>query len=202
MSAVAYENLRGDSLEAGKRFQRLEEEFAETEYGELALQRREARSGGAIAKLQRSLKGIGGVLKPGEEIALLALEPIRLIQFRRRENTGFALRAQRRGDDQGARAYYERSLEEQLKILERFTCWATYLGEEGFFPEAIELYRQTLAFDPNYLQAYYRLYGAFIAEAEEDSANAYLQHLLRRDAGIHRLDMLVNSIHAGRWRDA
>ena len=45
------------------------------------------------------------------------------------------------------------------------------------------MYRQTLEFDPNYLQAYYRLYDSFIAEAEEDSANVYLQHLLRRDAG-------------------
>ena len=75
VSAVAFENLRGDTLEAENRYIRLEEDFAETEYGELALQRREARSGGTIAKLQRSLKGIGGVLKPGEEIALLALEP-------------------------------------------------------------------------------------------------------------------------------
>lgn len=184
VSAVAYENLRGDSLEAEKRFQRLEEEFAETEYGELALQRREARSGGTIAKLQRSLKGIGGVLKPGEEIALLALEPDTLDSVSEaRKYMGFALRAQRRGDDQGARAYYERSLEEQLKNPRALYLLGNLSWEEGFFPEAIELYRQTLAFDPNYLQAYYRLYGAFIAEAEEDSANAYLQHLLRRDAG-------------------
>ena len=184
VSAVAFENLRGDTLEAEKRYLRLEEEFAETEYGELALQRREARSGGTIAKLQRSLKGIGGVLKPGEEIALLALEPDTLDSVSKaRKYMGLALRAQRHGDEQGARSYYERSLEEQLKNPRALYLLGNLSWEEGFFPEAIELYRQTLEFDPNYLHAYYRLYDAFIAEAKEDSANVYLQHLLRRDAG-------------------
>ena len=74
-------------------------------------------------------------------------------------------------------------MEEQLKNPRALYLLGNLSWEEGFFPEAIELYRQTLEFDPNYLQAYYRLYDAFIAEAKEDSANVYLQHLLRRDAG-------------------
>ena len=184
LNAVAFEDLRGDTLEAERRYERLEREFAETFYGELAAERKLARSEGRIAKLRRSLKGIGGILKPGEEIALLALEPDTLDSVSEaRKYMGFALRAERRGDKKDARAHYERSLEEQLKNPRALYLLGNLSWEEGFFSDAREFYRQTLGFDPNYLQAYYRLFGVYVAEAEEDSANAYLQQLLRRDVG-------------------
>ncbi len=183
LSAVAYEDVRGDTLQVDQRYRRLEEEFAETRYGEIALLRREARTDGSVAKLERSLKAVGGVLKPGEEMALLALEPDTLDSASlSRKYMGFALRADRRGDKSSARSYYERSLEEQLRNPRALNLLANLSWEEGFFSEATELYRQTLSFDPNNLQAHYRLFAIHISEAEEDSANSYLQQLLRRDA--------------------
>ncbi len=183
LSAVAYDDLRGDTLQVEQRYRRLEEEFAETRYGDLALQRRAAQSDGSVAKLERSLKAVGGVLKPGEEMALLALEPDTLDSASlSRKYMGFALRADRRGDKSSARSYYERSLEEQLRNPRALYLLGNISWDEGFFSEATELYRQTLSFDPNNLQAHYRLFAIHIAEAEEDSANSYLQQLLRRDA--------------------
>ncbi|MFT7693609.1 MAG: tetratricopeptide (TPR) repeat protein [Candidatus Latescibacterota bacterium] len=183
LSAVAYEDLRGDTLEAEQRYAYLEENFRETRYGELAVQRREARADGLVAKLERSLKAVGGVLKPGEYIEVLALEPDTLDTVAiARKYMGFALRAHRRGEIKTARVFYERSLEEQLNNAQGLYLLGNLSWDEGFFKEAIELYRQTLSFAPNHLHTHYRLFGAFLAEAEEDSANFYLRQLLKRDA--------------------
>jgi len=183
LSAVAYEDVRGDTLEAGERYAYLEENFRETRYGELAAERRAARAGGLVAKLERSLKAVGGVLKPGEYIDVLALEPDTLDTVAlARKYMGFALRAHRRGETKTARVFYERSLEEQLNNAQGLYLLGNLSWDEGFFDEAIELYRQTLSFSPSHLNTHYKLFGAFLAEAEEDSANFYLQQLLRRDA--------------------
>ncbi len=183
LSAVAFEDLRGDTLEAERRYEYLEKDFRETRYGELAAQRREARAAGLVAKLERGLKAVGGVLKPGEDIEVLALEPDTLDSVAlARKYMGFALRADRRGDKKTARDFYERSLEEQLNNAQGLYLLGKLSWDEGFFKEAIELYRQTLSFSPNHLNAHYRLFGAFLAEAEEDSANFYLQQLIKRDA--------------------
>jgi tetratricopeptide (TPR) repeat protein len=183
LSAVAFEDMRGDTLEADRRYEYLEKDFSETRYGELAVQRREARASGLVAKLERGLKAVGGVLKPGEHIEVLALEPDTLDSVSlARKYMGFALRADRRGDKKTARDFYERSLEEQLNNAQGLYLLGKLSWDEGFFTEAIELYRQTLSFAPNHLNAHYRMFGAFLAEAEEDSAYFYLQQLLKRDA--------------------
>jgi tetratricopeptide (TPR) repeat protein len=83
---------------------------------------------------------------------------------------------------QTARSFYERSLEQQLNNAEGLYLLGNISWEDGFFKEAIELYRQTLSFTPTHLKTHYRLFGAFVAEAEEDSANYYLKQLLKRDA--------------------
>jgi tetratricopeptide (TPR) repeat protein len=175
--------VRGDTLEAERRFALLEEKFRETRYGELAVARREARAAGLVAKLERSLKAVGGQLKPGEYIEVLATEPDTLDSVALgRKYMGFALRAHRRGELQTARSFYERSLEQQLNNAEGLYLLGNISWEDGFFKEAIELYRQTLSFTPTHLKTHYRLFGAFVAEAEEDSANYYLKQLLKRDA--------------------
>lgn len=182
LAASSYENIIGDTLEAERRYQRLAEDFAETRFGRLAEERKEVREGGLIAKLERSLKSIGGQLRPGEHIELLALEPDTLDSVSlARKHLGFAQRAQRRGDMKVARGFYEQSIEEQFNNPKALYQLGNITWEEGFFDDAIELYNQAMAFDKGNLNLYYRLLGAYTTEAEVDSANHYLREIMRRD---------------------
>ena len=115
LAANTYENVVGDTTAAEQRYQLLREEFAETRFGKLALQRWEAREERLIDKLERSLKAVGGQLGPGEQIELLALEPDTLDTVSlARKYIGFAERAQRRGDVALARDFYEQSIDQQV----------------------------------------------------------------------------------------
>ena len=182
LAATSYENIVGDTLEAERRYRLLGEEFAETEFGKLALERKKAREEGLIAKLERSLKSVGGQFGPGEKIRLLALEPDTLDSVSLgRKYLGFALRAQQRGDSKLARDFYEQSIEEQLNNPRALYQLGNITWEEGYSDDAIELYQQALAFDKNNLNLYYRLYGVFTAAADQDSANHYLREVVRRD---------------------
>ena len=181
--ATTYENVVGDTVETERRYRILAEEFAETKFGKVAQERQEARAEGLIAKLERSLKAVGGQLKPGEEIELLALEPDTLDTVSlARKYLGFALRAQRRNDIKLARDFYERSIEEQFNNPRALYLLGNITWEDGYFDDAIELYRHSLAFDKKgNLNLYYRLWKTFTAQAEEDSANFYLREIVRRD---------------------
>lgn len=191
LAATSYENIVGDTLEAERRYRLLGEEFAETQFGKLALERQQVRQGGLIAKLERSLKAVGGQIGPGWQIELLALEPDTLDTVAlARKYLGFAQRAQRRGDLNLARDFYEQSIEEQFNNPRSLYQLGNITWEDGYYNDAIELYQQALTFDKGNLNLYYRLWGAFTAEAEEDSANHYLREVVRRDRGNPQIRFL------------
>ena len=182
LAATAYENVLGDTLEAERRYRLLADEFAETRFGKIAIKRQEVRERGLIAKLERSLKAVGGQVGPGWEIELLAIEPDTLDTVSlARKYLGFGQRAQRRGELKLAQDFYERSLEEQLNNPRALYQLGNLTWEDGYRDDAIGLYQQALAFDRGNLNLYYRLWRAFTAEAEEDSANHYLREVVRRD---------------------
>ena len=191
LAATSYENIVGDTLEAERRYRLLGEEFAETEFGKLALERKRVREEGLIAKLERSLKSVGGQFGPGERIELLALEPDTLDSVSlARKYLGFAQRAQRRGDIKLARDFYEQSIDEQFNNPRALYQLGNITWEEGYSDDAIELYRQALAFDQGNLNIYYRLWGVFTAAADEDSANHYLRQVVSRDRGNPQIRFL------------
>ena len=191
LAATAYEDILGDTLEAERRYRLLAEEFAETQFGKLALERQEVRESGLIAKLERSLKAVGGQVGPGWEIELLALEPDTLDTVSlARKYVGFGQRAQRRGELKLAQDLYELSLEEQFNNPRALYQLGNLTWEDGYSDDAIELYQQALAFDRGNLNLYYRLWRAFTAAAEEDSANHYLREVVRRDRGNPQIRFL------------
>ncbi|MYA23698.1 MAG: tetratricopeptide repeat protein [Gemmatimonadetes bacterium] len=192
LAANTYENVVGDTVAAEQRYQLLREEFAETRFGKLAQQRREAREEKLIDKLERSLKAIGGQLGPGERIELLALEPDTLDTVAlARKYVGFAERAQRRGDVALARDFYERSIDQQVANPRALYQLGNINWEEGYFNDAIEFYRQALSFDKRNLNLYYRLWRAFTEQGVEDSANYYLREVARRDRNSAQIRFLV-----------
>ena len=192
LAADTYENVVGDTTAAEQRYQFLREEFAETRFGKLALQRWEAREERLIDKLERSLKAVGGQLGPGERIELLALEPDTLDTVSlARKYIGFAERAQRRGDVALARDFYEQSIDQQVANPRALYQLGNINWEEGYFNDAIELYRQALAFDKRNLNLYYRLWRAFTEQGVEDSANYYLREVARRDQNSPQIRFLL-----------
>ena len=191
LAATSYENIVGDTLEAERRYRLLGEEYAETEFGKLAIERKRVREEGLIAKLERSLKSVGGQFGPGERIELLALEPDTLDSVSlARKHLGFAQRAQRRGDIKMARDFYEQSIDEQFNNPRSLYQLGNIAWEEGYSDDAIEFYRQALAFDKANLSLYYRLWKVFTVAAEEDSANHYLREVVRRDRGSPQIRFL------------
>ena len=191
LAATSYENIVGDTLEAERRYRLLGEEYAETEFGKLAIERKRVREDGLIAKLERSLKSVGGQFGPGEQIELLALEPDTLDSVSlARKHLGFAQRAQRRGDIKMARDFYEQSIDEQFNNPRSLYQLGNIAWEEGYSDDAIEFYRQALAFDEANLSLYYRLWKVFTVAAEEDSANHYLREVVRRDRGSPQIRFL------------
>ncbi len=191
LAATSYENIVGDTLEAERRYRLLGEEYAETEFGKLAIERKRVREDGLIAKLERSLKSVGGQFGPGEQIELLALEPDTLDSVSlARKHLGFAQRAQRRGDIKMARDLYEQSIDEQFNNPRSLYQLGNIAWEEGYSDDAIEFYRQALAFDKANLSLYYRLWNVFTVAAEKDSANHYLREVVRRDRGSPQIRFL------------
>ena len=190
--ANTYENVVGDTVEAEQRYQLLREEFAETRFGKLAQQRGEAREERLIDKLERSLKAVGGQLGPGEQIELLALEPDTLDSVSlARKYIGFAERAQRRGDVELARDFYEQSIDEQVANPRALYQLGNISWEAGYFNDAIEFYRQAMSFDKRNLNLYYRLWRAFAEQGLEDSANYYLREVARRDQNSPQIRFLL-----------
>ena len=192
LAANMYENVVGDTVAAEQRYQLLREEFAETRFGKLAQQRWEAREERLIDKLERSLKAIGGQFGPGEQIELLALEPDTLDTVSlARKYIGFAERAQRRGDVELARDFYEQSIDQQVANPRALYQLGNINWEEGYFNDAIEFYRQALSFDKRNLNLYYRLWRAFTEQGLEDSANYYLREVARRDRNSPQIRFLL-----------
>ena len=191
LAAAAYEDILGDTLEAERRYRLLAEEFAETQFGKLAVERQEVREGGVIAKLERSLKAVGGQVGPGWEIKLLALEPDTLDTVSlARKYLGFGQRAQRRGDLKLAQDFYERSIEEQVNTPRALYQLGNLTWADGYGDNALELYRQALTFDSGNINLYYRLWWVFTAAAVRDSANHYLREVVRRDRGNPQIRFL------------
>ena len=192
LAASSYENVRGDSLEASRRYQRLLEDFPNSRYAALVEERNKAREAGMIAKLERGLKSVGGQLRPGEDIEIIALEPdssdtVSLA----RKYYGFGLRAQRHGEMKQAREYYELSLEQRVNQPEVLHNLGTVMGEEGFFEDAIDLYTQALVFKPGLLKSQYRLLETYISDGKVDSANHYLRQIVKRDRRNPQVEFLL-----------
>lgn len=192
LAANTYENVVGDTTAAEQHYQLLREEFAETRFGKLAQQRWEMREERLIDKLERSLKAVGGQLGPGERIELLALEPDTLDSVSlARKYIGFAERAQRRGDAALARDFYEQSIDQQVANPRALYQLGNINWEDGYFDDAVEFYRQALAFDKRNLNLYYRLWRAFTEQSVEDSANHYLREVARRDRNSPQIRFLL-----------
>ena len=182
VAASSFEDIVGDTIESEKRYERLINEFYETELGKLAIKRQDARLKGTIAKLERGIKGLGGKPKLGEEISFLTVEPDTSDSISLSNKfLSFGLRAHRRGDIGRARDFYEQSVEEKLNNPQGLYMLGLVSMDEGFYDEALEFFYQTLFFSPGHLNTKYRLYDYYLAETNEDSAQKYLQELVRRD---------------------
>ena len=182
VAASSFEDIVGDTIESEKRYERLINEFYETELGKLAIKRQDARLKGTIAKLERGIKGLGGKPKLGEEISFLTVEPDTSDSISLSNKfLSFGLRADRRGDIGRARDFYEQSVEEKLNNPQGLYMLGLVSMDEGFYDEALEFFYQTLFFSPGHLNTKYRLYDYYLAETNEDSAQKYLQELVRRD---------------------
>ena len=192
LAASSYENVRGDSLEASRRYQRVRDGFPNSRYADLVKERNEARAAGLIAKLERGLKSVGGQLRPGEEIEIIALEPDSSDSVSlARKYYGFGLRAQRRGEMKQAREYYELGLEQRVNQPEVLHNLGTVMREEGFFEDAVDLYTQALVFKPGLLKSQYRLLEMYIADGRVDSANHYLREIAKRDRRNLQVEFLL-----------
>ena len=182
VAAAAFEDVVGDTVQAEIRYEKLRKEFYETELGKLAVERQEARLKGSIEKLERGIKALGGKTKPGEQITFLAVEPDTSdSMFRATKKLAFGLRAHRRGNIPQARIAYEQSIEEVLNNPQGLYMLGLVSLDEGFFNEALEFFYQTLVFSPSHLNSKYRLYDYYLAETNEDSAQKYLQEIIRLD---------------------
>ncbi len=180
--ATAFEDIVDDTVQAEIRYERLRKEFYETELGKLAIQRQEARLKGDIEKLERGIKALGGKTKPGEQIMFLSVEPDTSDSvFRANKNLAFGLRAHRRGNIPQARISYEQSIGEVLNNPQALYMLGLVSLEEGFYNEALEFFYQTLAFSPSHLTSKYQLYDYYLTETNEDSAQKYLQEIIRLD---------------------
>ena len=192
LAAYAYENMGKDSLEAERRYAQVREAFFHSRYGRLAAERDSVRAGGLIAKLQRSLKGVGGQVDPGERIEVLALEPDSLDSVSlARKYLGFAMRAQRREAFKEAREFYELSLEQRERQPEVLYQLGNIMREQDFLEDAIELYRESLAMRRGMLKAQYRLLDAYITTGQIDSANHYLREIVKRDRRNSQVEFLI-----------
>jgi tetratricopeptide (TPR) repeat protein len=192
LAAHAYENAGADSLEAERRYAQVREAFSHSRYGRLVAERDSVRAGGLVAKLQRSLKGVGGRVKPGERIEVLALEPDSLDSVSlARKYLGFAMRAQRREAFKEAREFYELSLEQRESQPEVLYQLGNIMREQDFLEDAIELYQESLAMRRGMLKAQYRLLDAFIATGQIDSANHYLRQIVKRDRRNPQVEFLL-----------
>jgi tetratricopeptide (TPR) repeat protein len=182
LAACALEDVLGDTAAAEARFQQLAQTSPASVHGRLAEERGRARAAGLLAKLERSLKGVGGQTAPGERIQVIAVEPDSLDStVLARKELGFALRAQRRGDLKLARSFYERSLEQREGQPEVLYRLGQVMQEQGFRQDAQDYYRRALALGPGLTKAYYRLFGTFVAEGKVDSAGLYLRQIVNRD---------------------
>ena len=192
LAAYAYENMGADSLEAERRYLQVREAFFHSRYGRLAAERDSVRAGDLVAKLQRSLKGVGGLVNPGERIEVLALEPDSLDSVSlARKYLGFAMRAQRREALKVAREFYELSLEQRENQPEILYQLGNLMREQDFLEDAIELYRESLAMRRGMLKAQYRLLDAYIATGQIDSANHYLRQIVKRDRRNPQVEFLL-----------
>ncbi len=192
IAAKAVEDVDGDSLEAERRYARLAERFPDSQFAGLVRDRQESIKGGLAAKLERSLKSLGGNLRPGEKIETIAVEPDSVDSVALgRKYFGFALRAHRRGDLDGAREYYELSLNEQAKNPEALYQLGNIQWDQDYFQDALDYYRQALRQNQGFLKAHYRMFFAFLAQSREDSSNVYLRKVIKGDRGNPQIRFLI-----------
>ncbi len=192
IAARAIEDVIGDSLEAARRYARLEERYPESPFAAIVRDRAESAQAGLVAKLERGLKSLGGQLRPGEKIETLAVEPDSVDSVALgRKYFGFALRAHRRGDLEGAQEYYEQSLEERGKNPEALYQLGNIQWDQDYYQDAQEYYRKALRQNQGFLKAHYRMLFAFIEEGREDSSNFYLQKVIKGDRGNEQIRFLI-----------
>ena len=192
IAARAIEDVVGDSLEAARRYLQLEERYPESPFAAIVRNRQESLQAGLVAKLERSLKSLGGQLRPGEKIETIAVEPDSVDSIALgRKYFGFALRAHRRGDLEGAQEYYEQSLEERGKNPEALYQLGNIQWDQDYYQDAQEYYRKALRQNQGFLKAHYRMFFAFVAEGREDSSNFYLQKVIKGDRGNEQIRFLI-----------
>ena len=192
LAAASHENAGADSTEAERRYQRLLADFPESPFAHLVEERREAREAGLVVKLERGLRSVGGQLGPGEHIEVIAVEPDSLDSVAvGRKYFGFALRAHRRGDLERAGEFYELSLEEQGRNPDALYQLGNIQWESGYYQDALDYYRGALRFDVHFLKAHYRLFFAHTANGLVDSANYYLQQIIKKDRGNDQVKYIL-----------
>ena len=192
IAASSYENAGADSAEAERRYERLLRDFPESPFARMVEERRSAREDGFLIKLERGLKSVGGQLGPGEHVEAIAVEPDSLDSVAlARKYFGFALRAHRRGDLDRAGEFYELSLEEQGRNSEALYQLGNIQWESGYYQDALDYYRKAVRFDIHFLKAHYRLFYSHTANGLVDSANYYLQQIIRKDRGNDQVNYII-----------
>jgi tetratricopeptide (TPR) repeat protein len=192
IAAKAIEDVVGDSVEAASRFAELAEQFPESQFAAIVRDRQEALQAGMVAKLERSLKSLGGQLRPGEKIETIAVEPDSADSVALgRKFFGFALRSHRRGELERAQEFYELSLDERAKNPEALYQLGNIQWEQDYYEDAQEFYRKALRLNQGFLKAQYRMLFAFIAEGREDSSNFYLRKVIKGDRGNPQIKFLI-----------
>ncbi len=191
-AAWSYENIRGDTLEAQKRYERLLEEFPGSHFAQLVEDRRANQDAGVLTKLERGIKAISGGFRPGERIEIIAVEPDSADSVvLARKHFRFALRAFLRGELDSAREQCELSLEQRERNPNVHYYLGNILLEGGYIQDAIDQYHQVLHFESNHLGAHYRLFAAYVTEGVADSANHYLHWIINKDSRNFQIQYLV-----------
>jgi TolA-binding protein len=192
LAARQYENIRGDSLEAERRYERLLEDFPSSRFAKLVKERRESQSTGVLAKLERGIRSLIGGSKPGERIEIIAVEPDSADSvFLARKHFRFALRAYLRGEQETALEQCELSLEQMERNPDALYYKGNILSEQGYIQDAIDQYNQVLHYDGNHLGVNYRLFATYVSEGVADSANHYLHQIINKDARNFQIQYLV-----------
>ena len=83
------------------------------------------------------------------------------------------------------------SLEEQGKNSEALYQLGNIQWESGYYQDALDYYRNAVRFDVHFLKAHYRLFYSHTANGLVDSANYYLQQIIRKDRGNDQVKYIL-----------
>ena len=184
LAAWTAENVEIDSAGAAGRYDSIPVIYPGSTYADLVERRRQAERDGEVDRLGRELKSLREGTDPGQDLVMVAVEPVIEDSVSRAKNhLGFGMRALRRADFTTARELFQLSLDEREGP--QNTEPVVGLGEanwrQGYLEDAVDYMRQALRDRSRSILPHYRLFAHHVQRGEVDSANSYLRTIARRD---------------------